>query len=63
MIIAKERELYERLDRVEAIIEQLESGDPSREEGERLFEEGRQTLEEIREILDRGDGEVVELPE
>jgi len=55
--------LDERLDRVEAIIEQLESGDPSREEGERLFEEGRQTLDEIREILDRGEGEVVELPE
>ena len=61
--MAKERELDERLDRVEAIIEQLESGDPSRAEGERLFAEGRQTLEEIREILDRGEGEVVELPE
>ena len=55
--------LVERLDGVEAIIEQLESGDPSREEGERLFEEGQQTLEKIREILDRGEGEVVELPE
>jgi exodeoxyribonuclease VII small subunit len=61
--MAKERELDERLDRVEAIIEQLESGGPSREEGERLFEEGRQTLEETREILDRGEGEVVELLE
>ena len=61
--MAKERELDERLDRVEAIIKKLESGDPSREEGERLFEEGWQTLDEIREILDRGEGEVVELPE
>ena len=61
--MAKERELDKRLDRVEAIIEQLESGNPSREEGERLFGEGRQTLNEIREILDRGEGEVVELPE
>lgn len=61
--MAKERELDERLDRVEAIIEQLESGDPSREEGERLFEDGQQTLDEIPEILDRGEGEVLELPE
>ena len=61
--MAKERDLDERLDRVEAIIEQLESGDPSREEGERLFKEERQTLDKIREILDRGEGEVVELPE
>jgi len=61
--MAKERELDERLDRVEEIIEQLESGEPSRDEGGRLFEEGRQTLDEIREILDRGEGEVVELPE
>ena len=45
--MAKEHELDEQLDRVEAIIEQLESGDPSREEGERLFEEGRQTLDDL----------------
>ena len=63
MIVAKERELNERLDRVEAIIERLESGEPSQAEGERLFEEGRQTLDEIRKIIDRGEGEVVELPE
>ena len=61
--VPHERELDERLDSVEAIIEQLESGEPSRGEGERLFEEGQQTLDEIRKILDRGEGEVVELPE
>jgi exodeoxyribonuclease VII small subunit len=63
MIMAKERELDERLDRVEAIIEQLEVGDPSREEDKRLFEEGSQTLDEFRDIRDRGAAEVVELPE
>ena len=61
--MAKEHELTERVERVEAIIKQLESGDPSREEGKRLFEEGRQTLDETREILDRGEGEIIELPE
>ena len=61
--MAKEHELTERVECIEEIIKQLESGDTSREEGERLFEEERQTLDEIREILDRGEGEVVELPE
>ena len=37
--MAKERELTERVERVEEIIKQLESGDPSREEGKRLFED------------------------
>ena len=58
--MAKEHEFTDRIDRVEEIIKQFESGDPSREEGKRLFEEGRQTLDEIREILDRGEGDVVE---
>ena len=61
--MAKEHEFTDRVDRVEEIVKQLESGYPSREEGERLFEEGQQTFDEIREILDRGEGEVVELPE
>ena len=61
--MAKEHELTDRIDRVEEIIKQLELGDPSREEGERLFKEGQQMLDEIREILDRGEGEVIELPE
>ena len=61
--MAKEHELTERVERIEGIIKQLESGDPSREEGKRLFEEGQQTLDEIRGILDRGEGDVIELPE
>jgi len=61
--MAKERELTQRVERVEEIIDELESGAPSQAEGERLLEEGRQKLDEIREILDRGEGNVVELPE
>ena len=49
--MAKEHEFTERVERVEEIIKQLESGDPSREEGERLFEESQQTIDEIQEIL------------
>ena len=61
--MAKEHELTERVERVEEIIDELESGAPSQAEGEHLLEEGRQKLDEIREILDRGEGNVVELPE
>jgi exonuclease VII small subunit len=61
--MAKEGELSERIERVEKIIDDLESGEPSREEGERLLEEGRQNLDEVRDILDRGDGQIIELPE
>jgi len=61
--MAKERELDERIERVEAIVEQLESGEPSPEDADQLHEEGHRNLEEIRDILERGDGEVHELPE
>lgn len=61
--MAKERELDERIERVETIVDQLESGQPSPEEAEQLHEEGHRKLAEIREILERGDGDVVELPE
>ena len=61
--MAKEHELTEWIERVEEIIDELESGAPSQAEGERLLEEGRQKLDEIRELLDRGEGNIVELPE
>lgn len=61
--MAKEQELDDRIERVGAIIDQLEAGQPSPDEAERLHEEGHRKLQEIREILKRGEGEVVELPE
>jgi len=61
--MAKQQELDERTERVEAIIAQLEASELSPEEGEELHEEGRRKVDEIREILDRGDGEITELPE
>lgn len=61
--MAKEHELTERIERVEEIIDELESGNPSQAEGERLVEEGRQKLDDVRDILNRGDGQIIELPE
>ena len=61
--MAKDRDIDERIERVEEIIRQLESGEVDSSTAERLFEEGQRKLDEVREILDRGDGEIVELPE
>lgn len=61
--MAKDRKINERIERVEEIIRQLESGEMDSGDPERLFEEGQRKLDEVREILDRGDGDVVELPE
>lgn len=61
--MAKEHELTERVERVEEVIDELESGEPSQDEAERIVEEGRQKLDEVRDILNRGDGQIIELPE
>ena len=61
--MAKDRDIDERIERVEEIIRQLESGEVDSSSAERLFEEGQRKLDEVREVLDRGDGEIVELPE
>jgi len=61
--MAKDREINNRIERVETIIQQLESGDIDTDEADRLFEEGQQQLDEVREILNRGEGEIIELPD
>jgi len=61
--MAKDRDIDERIERVEEIIRQLESGEVASSTAERLFEEGQRKLDEVREILDGGDDEIVELPE
>lgn len=61
--MAKDAEIQERIDRVEAIIEQLESSEPSLDEGTELRDEARQQIREIRELLNRGCGTIVEIDE
>ncbi|PSP82392.1 exodeoxyribonuclease VII small subunit [Halobacteriales archaeon QS_1_68_17] len=61
--MAKDRDIDERIERVEEIIQQLESGEVDSGTAEQLFEEGQRKLDEVREILDHGDAEIVELPE
>jgi len=50
----------DKVDRVEAIIEQLEDGEVSLEEAQELREEGEELLTELEETLAVGDGEIIE---
>ena len=52
--------IAEKTERIEAIIDQLESGDVSLERATELKEEGDKLLEELEAELDLGDGEVRE---
>jgi exodeoxyribonuclease VII small subunit len=49
----------DKVDRVEAIIEQLEDGEISLEEAQELREEGKELLAELEETLAVGDGEII----
>lgn len=49
------------IERVNEIIEQLESGNCSRSDGTELFEEGHERLAELRDVVDGETGEIVEL--
>jgi len=59
--MAKDTAISERVNRVEEIIERLDTAEDDPAKGEDLYEEGQQLLTEIRTILDDGRGEVVEL--
>ncbi|RJX51770.1 exodeoxyribonuclease VII small subunit [Halonotius pteroides] len=50
----------DKVDRVEAIIEQLENGEVSLEEAQELREEGEELLTELEGTLAVGDGEIIE---
>lgn len=49
----------EKVNRLEELIETLESGDPSLERATELKDEGEELLAELRAGLDLGNGEVV----
>ncbi|MDB2246148.1 exodeoxyribonuclease VII small subunit [Halorubrum ezzemoulense] len=59
--MAKDPDIKSRMNRLEEIIEQLDTDECDLNEGAELHEEGQELLTEVREILNRGDGEVVEL--
>jgi exodeoxyribonuclease VII small subunit len=59
--MAKDTEIDERLERVEAIIEELDADECSLDEGEDLYDESRQLLADIRDSLSGDSGEVTEL--
>ncbi|WP_423998340.1 exodeoxyribonuclease VII small subunit [Halorubrum trapanicum] len=59
--MAKDSDIKSRMNRLEGIIEQLDTDECDLDEGTELHEEGQELLTEVREILNRGDGEVVEL--
>jgi len=52
--------ISDKVDRIEAIIEQLEDGDISLEEAQELREEGEKILADLEETLAVGDGEIIE---
>jgi len=52
--------ISDKVDRIEAIIEQLEDGEVSLEEAQKLREEGKEILAELEETLVVGDGEIIE---
>ena len=59
--MAKDSDIKSRMNRLEEIIEQLDTDECDLNEGAELHEEGQELLTGVREILNRGDGEVVEL--
>ncbi len=52
--------ISDKVDRIETIVERLDSGDVSLEEAQKLHEEGQTLFEELQADLDVGDGTVIE---
>lgn len=59
--MAKDPAISDRMNRVEEIIEHLDTDEVSLEEGQALHEEGQALLTEIRALLHDGEGEVIEI--
>jgi len=59
--MAKDSDIRSRMNRIEEIIDQLDTDEVSLDEGSELYEEGQELLAEIRERLDEGQGEVIEI--
>lgn len=51
--------INETLDRLETLIDTLETGNVSMSEADQLHEEGHQHIDELRTLLSQGDSEVI----
>lgn len=59
--MAKDTDIAETIDRVNEIIDRLESGEVSRDEGENLLTEGYEQISTLRDCIDSERGEIIEL--
>jgi len=57
---ADDRNISEKLDRVETIIETLDDGDISLEQAKELHEEGRALLDSLQADMDLGEADITE---
>lgn len=55
--------IADRINRIETIIAELESGEPSLPEAKKLRDEAREHIDALQDDLDVGDGSVTELEE
>lgn len=51
-------EISEHVDRIETIIERMESGDVELAEAKALLDEGRERIDRLEEALDVGTGDI-----
>ena len=59
--MSKDSDIKRCMDRVEEIIDQLDSDEVSLKDGRNLYDEGQELLSEIQERLQGEDGEVIEI--
>ena len=58
--MTQETPISDKVNRIETIVERIESGDVSLEEAQQLHEEGQTLLKELQDDLEVGNGEIVE---
>jgi exodeoxyribonuclease VII small subunit len=59
--MAKGTEITENVERINTLIEQLQSGEHSKPTGEELFQEGQERLTRLRKLVDDVHDEIIEL--
>ena len=57
--MAHDTKIDEKMNRIETLIDQLETGDLSITNAEQLHDEGQQLIDECRTLITQGDGEII----